>query len=324
VDVAPLVSAYRYRFHVLDAYGGRMGGLARPAGTIEEALKRAAGELKQTANPPVELKRLATQTNAETRTALRDVIARIENDLAIAITKYGTDIGAPPTGPHIEMRTTLDGIDRSYRASDPAPDDFDGWYDQLDAQIGHLASLLALEKELDAARGGGGSVRVPDNSPKRLRWFLVALVVATLAALGIAGLTTFRLPGGGSGSTTASAPPPPAGAESPRMVRTVPITVATPAAQEATTPAPATAAAAGAQCRIFELEVGAGGANLLDAPLGGQPVVRLEPGEKLVLKQVLALGDTRLVEVDVPARLARGFVAENEARLPVMTWTCDR
>ncbi len=321
MDVAPLVSAYRYRFHVLDAYGGRMGGLARPAGTIEEALKRAAGELKQTANPPLELKRLATQTNAETRTALRDVIARIENDLAIAITKYGTDIGAPPTGPHIEMRTTLDGIDRSYRASDPAPDDFDGWYDQLDAQIGHLASLIALEKELDTARGGG-SVRLPDNSPKRLRWFLVALVVAALTALGIAGLTTFRFPGGGSAGTTASAPPPPAeGAETPRMVRTVPITVTTPPSQEA---APAAAAAAGAQCRTFELEVAAGGANLLDAPLGGQPVVRLEAGEKLVLKQVLALGDIRLVEVDVPARLARGFVAENEARLPVMTWSCDR
>lgn len=320
MDVAPLVSAYRYRFHVLDAYGGRMGGLARPAGTIEEALKRAAGELKQTANPPLELKRLATQTNAETRTALRDVIARIENDLAIAITKYGTDIGAPPTGPHIEMRTTLDGIDRSYRASDPAPDDFDGWYDQLDAQIGHLASLLALEKELEVVRGGG-SVQVPDSSPKRLRWFLVALVVAALAALGIAGLTTFR-PSGGGGGPTAAAPPAATGPESPRMVRTVPITVTTPPAQEAT-PAP-TAAAAGSQCRTFELEVAAGGASLLDAPLGGQPVVRLEAGEKLVLKQVVALGDQRLVEVDVPARLARGFVAESEARLPVMTWTCDR
>jgi len=322
VDVAPLVSAYRYRFHVLDAYGGRMGGLARPAGTIEEALKRAAGELKQTANPPLELRRLATQTNAETRTALRDVIARIENDLAIAITKYGTDIGAPPTGPHIEMRTTLDGIDRSYRASDPAPDDFDGWYDQLDAQIAHLASLLGLEKELETVRGGG-SVRLPDNSPKRLRWFLVALVVAAVAALGIAGLTTFRWPaGGGGGSATTSAPPPAAtGTESPRMVRTVPITVTTPPTQEG---AAAPAAAAGAQCRTFELEVAAGGANLLDAPLGGQPVVRLEAGEKLVLKQVLALGDSRLVEVDVPARLARGFVAENEARLPVMTWNCDR
>ncbi len=311
MDVAPLVSAYRYRFHVLDAYGGRMGGLARPAGTIEEALKRAAADLKQTANPPFELRRLATQVNNETRTALRDLIARIENDLAIAITKYGTDIGAPPTGAHIDLRTTLDGIDRSYRASDPAPDDFDGWYDQLDAQIAHLASLLALEKELETVRGGG-SVKVPNNSPKRLRWFLVALVAAALAALGVAGLTTFQFPSGGS---TASAPPPAAGPESPRMVRTVPITVAAPPAPE-----PPVASV----CRTFELEVAAGGANLLDAPLGGQSIVRLEPGEKVVLKQVVELGETRLVEVEVPTRQARGFLPERATRLPVLTWTCDR
>ena len=311
MDVAPLVSAYRYRFHVLDAYGARMGGLARPAGTIEEALRRAAADLKQMADPPSELKRLATHINGETRTALRDVIARAENDLAIAITRFGTEIGAPPTGPHIELRTTLDGLDRSYRASDPAPEDFDGWYDQLDAQIAHLAALLSLEKELEIARGGGRPVKVPDSSPGRLKWFLVALVIAAMVALGIAVLTSLNLT-----STDVAAPLPQTGPEAPRLVRTVPITVAPPplAAEPVTSPS----------CRTFEIEIAAAGASLLDAPLGGQPVVRLEPGEKVQLRQVVELGANRLVEVEVPARSARGFIAEREVRLPVMTWACDR
>jgi hypothetical protein len=312
VDVAPLVSAFRYRFHVLDAYGARMGGLARPAGTIEEALRRAAADLKQAADPPGELKRLAVQINSETRTALRDVIARAENDLAIAITRYGTEIGAPPTGPHIELRASLDGLDRSYRANDPAPDDFDGWYDLLDAQIAHLAALTALEKELETARGGGTRpVKVPDSSSGRLKWFLAVLVIAAMAALGIAVLTTIN-PGGGDNTAT---PMPRSGPESPRMVRTVPITVGTPSVPEPVAAAP---------CRTFEMEVGTEGASLLDAPLGGQPIVRLEPGEKVRLRQVLELGPARLIEIEVPARSARGFIAERDARLPVMTWTCDR
>jgi hypothetical protein len=318
VDVAPLVSAYRYRFHVLDVYGGRMGGLTRPAGTIEDALRQAAAELKLVADPPAQLKRLAHRINAETRAALRDVIARAENDLAIAITRFGTDIGAPPTGPHIDLRASLDGLDRAYRASDPAPDDFDGWYDQLDAQISHLSALVQLEKELETARGGGASVRVPDPSPRRLKWFLVVLVVAALAALGIAGLTTFNQPSG-----EAAVPPPvqPAGgAEQPRLVRTVPITVAPPTAESPPPPPAATAAA----CRTLDMEVSPGGATLVDAPLGGQPVVRLEAGEKVQLRQVVELGPNRLIEVEVPARSARGFLGEREARLPVMTWTCDR
>lgn len=318
MDVAPLVSAYRYRFHVLDVYGGRMGGLTRPAGTIEDALRQAAAELKLVADPPAQLKRLAHRINAETRAALRDVIARAENDLAIAITRFGTDIGAPPTGPHIDLRASLDGLDRAYRASDPAPDDFDGWYDQLDAQISHLSALVQLEKELETARGGGASVRVPDPSPRRLKWFLVVLVVAALAALGIAGFTTFNQPAG-----EAAAPPPvqPAGgAEQPRLVRTVPITVAPPTAESVPPPPAATAAA----CRTLDMEVSPGGATLVDAPLGGQPVVRLEEGEKVQLRQVVELGPNRLIEVEVPARSARGFLGEREARLPVMTWTCDR
>jgi hypothetical protein len=318
VDVAPLVSAYRYRFHVLDVYGGRMGGLTRPAGTIEDALRQAAAELKVVADPPAQLKRLAHRINAETRAALRDVIARAENDLAIAITRFGTDIGAPPTGPHIDLRASLDGLDRAYRASDPAPDDFDGWYDQLDAQISHLSALVQLEKELEIARGGGPSVRVPDPSPRRLKWLLVVLVVAAVAALGIAGLTTFNQPAG-----EAAAPPPvqqAGGAEQPRLVRTVPITVSPPTAESA--PAPAAATAAG--CRTLDMEVSPGGATLVDAPLGGQPVVRLEAGEKVQLRQVVELGPNRLIEVEVPARSARGFLGEREARLPVMTWTCDR
>ena len=318
MDVAPLVSAYRYRFHVLDVYGGRMGGLTRPAGTIEDALRQAAAELKLVADPPAQLKRLAHRINAETRAALRDVIARAENDLAIAITRFGTDIGAPPTGPHIDLRASLDGLDRAYRASDPAPDDFDGWYDQLDAQISHLSALVQLEKELETARGGGASVRVPDPSPRRLKWFLVVLVVAALAALGIAGLTTFNQP---SGEAAAPPPVPPAGvAEQPRLVRTVPITVAPPTAESPPSPPAATAAA----CRTLDMEVSPGGATLVDAPLGGQPVVRLEAGEKVQLRQVVELGPNRLIEVEVPARSARGFLGEREARLPVMTWTCDR
>jgi hypothetical protein len=318
VDVAPLVSAYRYRFHVLDTYGVRMGGLSRPSGTIEEALRQAAAELKVVADPPGQLKRLAHRINAETRAALRDVIARAENDLAIAITRFGTEIGAPPTGPHIDLRASLDGLDRSYRAHDPAPDDFDGWYDQLDAQISHLSALIRLEKDLDEARGGGPSVRVPSASPGRLKWLLVVLVVAALAALGFAAVTTLNLTGGGT------APPPvqqTTGPEAPRVVRTVPITVpAAPAAAEA----PTAAAAPPAACRTFEIEIAAEGASLLDAPLGGQPVVRLEPGEKVQLRQVVELGPNRLIEVEVPARSARGFIAEREARLPVMTWSCDR
>lgn len=309
MDVAPLVSAYRYRFHVLDAYGARMGGLARPAGTIEEALRKAAADLKQSRDPEGELKRLAHRINSETRTALRDLIARAENDLAIAITRFGTEIGAPPTGPHIELRTALDGLDRSYRASDPAPDDFDGWYDQLDAQIAHLAALIGLEKELEAVRGGA-TLKVPDSSPRRLRWFLVALVAAAAAALAIAALTTLNLPTGNT-----AAPQPQAGPEAPRMVRTVPITV---------DPPPAAGPPPASPCRTFELEVAAGGASLLDAPLGGRPLVRLEPGEKLVLRQVVDMTDGRLIEVEAPARGARGFIAEREARLPVMTWSCDR
>ncbi|MDP2804267.1 MAG: hypothetical protein Q8O26_20545 [Phreatobacter sp.] len=317
MDVAPLVSAYRYRFHVLDAYGGRMGGLARPSGTIEEALRQAAAELKLVADPPGQLKRLAHRINAETRAALRDVIARAENDLAIAITRFGTDIGAPPTGPHIDLRASLDGLDRAYRASDPAPDDFDGWYDQLDSQISHLSALIQLEKELDVARGGGAQVRLPDPSPRRLKWFLVILVVAALAALGIAGLTAFNMQGGG---TAATPPVPPiGGAEQPRLVRTVPITVSPPTAAESA-PAVGTADA----CRVLEMEIAPAGANLLDAPLGGQPVVRLEAGEKVQLRQVIDMGPTRLVEVEVPARSARGFIGEREVRLPVMTWSCDR
>ncbi|WP_164064575.1 hypothetical protein, partial [Serratia marcescens] len=74
MDVAPLVSAYRYRYHVLDSYGARVGGLTRPAPSIEDALRLAAAELKVTADPPAELRRRAVQTNMETRTALRDVI----------------------------------------------------------------------------------------------------------------------------------------------------------------------------------------------------------------------------------------------------------
>lgn len=316
MDVAPLVSAYRYRFHVLDVYGARMGGLTRPAGTIEEALRQAAAELKLVADPPGQLKRLAHRINAETRAALRDVIARAENDLAIAITRFGTEIGAPPTGPHIDLRATLDGLDRAYRASDPAPDDFDGWYDQLDAQIAHLSALIQLEKELDAARGGGPSARVPDASPRRLRWLLVALAAALLAGLGIAALNMLHLTGGGQPAQQGASE-----TEQPRLVRTVPITVTTPPAGEA--PAPAAAPATDA-CRIFQIEVAAEGASLLDAPLGGQPIMRLEPGEKVVLRQVVELGLNRLVEVEVPARQARGFIAEREARLPVMVWTCDR
>lgn len=320
MDVAPLVSAYRYRFHVLDVYGGRMGGLTRPAGTIEDALRQAAAELKLVADPPAQLKRLAHRINAETRAALRDVIARAENDLAIAITRFGTDIGAPPTGPHIDLRASLDGLDRAYRASDPAPDDFDGWYDQLDAQISHLSALVQLEKELEVARGGGASVRVPDPSPRRLKWFLVVLVVAALAALGIAALTTFNLPGGG----TAATPPalPTGNAEQPRLVRTVPITVTPPTSDSA--PPPAAPAAAAATCRTLDMEVAPEGATLVDAPLGGQPVVRLEAGEKVQLRQVIDMGPTRLLEVEVPARSARGFLGEREARLPPMTWSCDR
>lgn len=314
MDVAPLVSAYRYRFHVLEAYGTRMGGLARPAGTIEEALKTAAAELKRRPDAPAELKRMASAINAETRAALRDVIARIENDLAIAISRFGTDIGAPATGPHIDLRATLDGLDRSYRATDPAPEDFDGWYDQLDAQIAHLAALLTLEKELETARGSA-SLRVPESSPGRLRWLLVALVLAALTALGIAMLTTFNFsrPGSNTAQTL-----PQTGPEAPRMVRTVPITVTDPPPAEAPPPRAAT----GGTCRTLELEVAAGGASLVDAPMGGQPVVRLEPGEKVVLKQVLEMSDGRLIEVDVPGRGAHGFIAEREARLPVMTWNC--
>jgi hypothetical protein len=316
VDVAPLVSAYRYRFHVLDAYGARLGGLARPATTIEEALRQAAADLKLVADPPAQLKRLAHRINAETRTALRDVIARAENDLAIAITRFGTDIGAPPTGPHIDLRATLDGLDRAYRAFDPAPDDFDGWYDQLDAQIAHLAALLQLEKDLDVARGGS-SIRVPDRSPNRLRWVLVVLAVAAVAALGVAGVTTFM-------SRSPDSPSAPeqqlAGPEQPRRVRTVPITVApTPSVDAPPVPVPQAAI-----CRTFEMEAGPEGASLLDAPLGGQPVARLTPGEKVNLRQVVELGPARLVEVEVPARNTRGFIAERELRLPVMAWTCDR
>lgn len=319
MDVAPLVSAYRYRFHVLDAYGGRMGGLTRPAGTIEDALRQAAAELKLVADPPAQLKRLAHRINAETRTALRDVIARAENDLAIAITRFGTDIGAPPTGPHIDLRASLDGLDRAYRASDPAPDDFDGWYDQLDAQISHLSALTQLEKELEIARGGGDPVRVPTPSPRRLKWFLVVLVVAAVAALGIAGLTTFNMQGGGT------SPEPPAqqagGAEQPRLVRTVPITVTPPTASES---APPPAGATAAACRTLDMEIAPEGATLVDAPLGGQPVVRLEAGERVQLRQVVDMGPNRLLEVEVPARSARGFLGEREARLPPMTWSCDR
>lgn len=315
MDVAPLVSAYRYRFHVLDAYGGRMGGLARPGGTIEEALRQAAAELKLVADPPGQLKRLAHRINAETRAALRDVIARAENDLAIAITRFGTEIGAPPTGPHIDLRASLDGLDRAYRASDPTPDDFDGWYDQLDAQISHLSALIQLERELDVARGGGQQVRLPDSSPRRLKWVLVILAVAAVTAIGIVGLTTFSLRDGG----TAATPPvsPTGGAEQPRLVRTVPITVS-----PATAESPPAPAAAG--CRVLEMEIAAEGASLLDAPLGGQPVIRLEAGEKVQLRQVIDMGPTRLIEVEVPARSARGFIGEREARLPVMTWSCDR
>ncbi len=316
MDVAPLVSAYRYRFHVLDAYGARLGGLARPATTIEEALRQAAAELKLVADPPAQLKRLAHRVNAETRAALRDVIARAENDLAIAITRFGTDIGAPPTGPHIDLRATLDGLDRAYRAFDPAPDDFDGWYDQLDAQIAHLAALLQLEKDLDAARGGS-SIRVPDRSPNRLRWVLVVLAVAAVAALGVAGLTTFM-------SRSPDSPSAPeqqlAGPEQPRRVRTVPITVTpTPLVDAPPVPVPQSTV-----CRSFTIEAGPEGASLLDAPLGGQQVARLTPGEKVNLRQVVELGPARLVEVEVPARNTRGFIAEREVRLPVMAWTCDR
>ncbi|MGL4286531.1 MAG: hypothetical protein ACRCVA_09325 [Phreatobacter sp.] len=307
MDVAPLVSAYRYRYHVLDAYGARVGGLTRPAPSIEEALRLAAAELKITADPPAELKRRAVQTNMETRTALRDVIARAENDLAIAITRYGTDIGAPPTGPHIDLRATLDGLDRSYRAREPAPDDFDGWYDHLDAQIAHLASLSALEKDLEAQRGGSPvAVKLPDSSPGRLKWFLVAMVAAAMAALGIAIFTSIHLP-----ETAASLPQ--TGPEAPRVVRTVPITVS-----------PQAEAATAQPCRTFEIEVAAEGATLVDAAQNGRAVVRLEPGEKVQLRQVVDQGLTRLIEVEVPARSAHGFIAEREARLPVMSWTCDR
>ncbi|KAF0136846.1 MAG: hypothetical protein FD152_859 [Xanthobacteraceae bacterium] len=97
--------------------------------------------------------------------------------------------------------------------------------------------------------------------------------------------------------------------------------IAVPAIPAADPPAAASPTAA---CRTFEIEIAAGGASLLDAPLGGQPVVRLEPGEKVQLRQVVELGPNRLIEVEAPARSARGFIAEREARLPVMTWSCDR
>ncbi|WP_439575134.1 hypothetical protein [Phreatobacter sp.] len=322
MDVSPLVSAYRYRFHVLDAHGARVGGLARPAATIEEALKRAAADLKLVNDPPNALKALASRTNQETRNALRDVIARAENDLAIAITRFGTEIGAPAIGPHIELRATLDGLDRSYRAAEPGPFDFEGWFDYLDAQIAHLTALSDIEKDLDAARRGGvAPLQVPDSSPRRLRWVLVALAGSAVVALGIAAMLTLNGPGDATRSTAQPGP------ETPRVVRTVPITVP-PLEQQPAAPAPAAPpqqqAAVQPGCRTFEIEVGGEGADLIDAPVGGQPVVRLEPGEKLVLRQVIDFGPNRLVEVEVPGRSARGFVNEREARLPVMTWTCDR
>lgn len=319
MDVAPLVSAYRYRFHVLDAHGARVGGLARPAATIEEALRKAAAELKLVADPPTALKTLAARTNQETRNALRDAIARAENDLAIAITRFGTEIGAPAVGPHIELRATLDGLDRSYRAADPEPFDFDGWFDYLDAQIAHMVALTNIEKDLDAARRAGvAPLKVPDSSPPRLRWVLAALGGAAVVALGIAALLAFH--GGGDPARPTAQP----GAETPRVVRTVPITLP-PTDQQPVAAAPSQQpAAVQPQCRTFEIEVAGEGADLIDAPVGGQPVARLQPGEKLVLRQVIDFGPDRLIEVEVPARSTRGFVNERQARLPVMTWTCDR
>jgi len=103
----------------------------------------------------------------------------------------------------------------------------------------------------------------------------------------------------------------------------VPITVSPPTADSAP-PAAAAAAATAASCRTLDMEVAPEGATLVDAPLGGQPVVRLEAGEKVQLRQVIDMGPTRLLEVEVPARSARGFLGEREARLPPMTWSCDR
>ncbi len=145
----------------------------------------------------------------------------------------------------------------------------------------------------------------------------MVLAVAAVAALGVAGLTTVM----NRSPDSPSAPEQQiAGPEQPRRVRTVPITVA-PTPSVDTPPVQAPPAAV---CRTFEMEAGPEGASLLDAPLGGQPVARLTAGEKVNLRQVVELGPARLIEVEVPARSTRGFIAERELRLPVMAWTCDR
>jgi hypothetical protein len=304
LDVSPLVSAYRYRYHVLDAYGPQTKGLERPAPTIEEALRLDAQRLRLADNPGEALKNLAARTNNDTLAALRGVIAKSENDLALSIARLGTDLGAPATGPHIDLRAKLDGIDRSYRTRELEPLDFDAWYDTFDAQIGHLAALAALAHEVTESQGP--AVKVPDHGPGRLKWLLVALVLAAAIALGLVVVTSMN-----SVETRDGAPP--TGAEAPRTVRTVPIIVAPqPTVEPAVDP-----------CRHFPLEVAPEGASLVDSP-NGRAVVRLEPGEKLVLRQVVVLGEARFVEVDVPARNARGYLAEREARMAPMQWTCDR
>lgn len=309
MDVAPLVSAYRYRYYVLDGYPAQTKGLTRPAPTVEEALRAEAARLRAARDPEAALKALINQTNSGTLSALRAIVAQAENDLILAISRLGQDLGSPATGPHIDLRAKLDGLDRSYKATMPEPDQFDLWYDHFDAQIGHLAAISAIAREVDQTRAQ--PVKVPDATPGRLKWFLFALAGAAAIALVVSILTSMNAreeriaaPSAGEVEVPAADAPP------PRFVRTVPIVI--PVATE------------GANACRLELEVGAEGASLMDAPQAGRAIVRLEPRETLIMRQVLDGAGVRMVEVESTARSARGFIAEREVRLPVQQWTCDR
>lgn len=303
MNIAPLVSAYRYRYHVLDAYPAQAKGLTRTAATAEDALRAEIPRLKAAADPVAAVKALIEATNAGTLAALRGVIAQAENDLVMAITRLGTDLGAPPTGPHIDLRAKLDGLDRSYKTTPPEGAAPDAWYDHFDAQIAHLAALAALSREVDQARAQ--PVKVPDTSPARLKWFLFAMIAAATVALGIAILTSI-----GAQQEQARTPET-RGEAQPRTVRTVPIVI--PVQPESTSP-----------CRTFELDIGTAGATLMDAATGGRAVVQLEPNERVLLRQVVPSTTGRMVEIEIPARQARGFVPESAVRLPLVQWTCDR
>jgi len=181
VSLAPLVSALRYRFYLHDHYAERLRGLARPAETIEDAIRKVGQQLQTSKTPEHDARALTTRINTETRSAFDGAIAGWENDIAIALGDLGrqNDFAATATN----LTAQLQGIDRGYKRRPPNPDSPDQWFDLFDIQIAHLSTLAEIQAKLAALPR---RALTPDAValPRRSRWPLLAGIAALVLIAG--------------------------------------------------------------------------------------------------------------------------------------------